>query len=489
MAVAVAALGMAAAGAAAQSADPDAAERQYRIARRLAAEGSPEAASALTRVVELDPDGPRADDALVEHARLLDVAEWPEDLGRISAARAKQARALLGRVLDGPADADRLSEARYYAALLRLEPLPDFDESRARFELITLATADHAEGWRHRARYTVAWLDEQQGRIERAAEAYTRVRIDAAETEAAVRAGVGLARIGLRSGDHGRAAALLQQAVDDQAPPVTAAASLRELAVRSLLARRGVARFTEPLRVVAPIPEVRSAIGPEPLPDGGVVVGDRKSGVILAVGPDGRPGGRWTLADLQALAVSPIGGIFAAAGTSIHRLELDRAAVPVASLGDYAPLGALAVDGAGRFWLIDRRGDRLGRLDPDAGAPVEVGPGKGSKLADISWDGRRLIVLHGKDRSLLAIDAQGTTRPVGGQGVQKPVAVTTDPTGTIAVLDGRSATVLFLDDAGRPLTSVACADAGLERPTSIGFGLDGALHLFDEASGAWAVLP
>ena len=37
--------------------DPAAAKRQYRVARRLAAEGSPDAAAALRRVVELDPRG------------------------------------------------------------------------------------------------------------------------------------------------------------------------------------------------------------------------------------------------------------------------------------------------------------------------------------------------------------------------------------------------------------------------------------------------
>ena len=39
------------------STDPAAAEREYRIARRLAADGSGEAAAALARVVALDPTG------------------------------------------------------------------------------------------------------------------------------------------------------------------------------------------------------------------------------------------------------------------------------------------------------------------------------------------------------------------------------------------------------------------------------------------------
>ena len=58
--------------------DPAAAAKQYRIARRLAAERSPEAAAALHTVVELDPDGALADDALIDLAKLHDVPRWPE---------------------------------------------------------------------------------------------------------------------------------------------------------------------------------------------------------------------------------------------------------------------------------------------------------------------------------------------------------------------------------------------------------------------------
>ena len=65
LAACAAALCAGAAAAAETPADPDAAERQFRLARRLVAEGSPEAAPALDRVLELDPRGALADDALV----------------------------------------------------------------------------------------------------------------------------------------------------------------------------------------------------------------------------------------------------------------------------------------------------------------------------------------------------------------------------------------------------------------------------------------
>jgi len=79
------------------AADPAAAERQYRIARRLAAEGSPEAADALQKVLQLDPKGDLADDALVDQALLAGLPRWPEDLGNLDEESARRALKLLGR--------------------------------------------------------------------------------------------------------------------------------------------------------------------------------------------------------------------------------------------------------------------------------------------------------------------------------------------------------------------------------------------------------
>ena len=81
-------------------ADADAAREQYRVARRLAAEGSPEARSALQRVVALDPGGELADDARVEQARLDLGLGWPEGVGGLDAEAAGRALALLDD--DGP---------------------------------------------------------------------------------------------------------------------------------------------------------------------------------------------------------------------------------------------------------------------------------------------------------------------------------------------------------------------------------------------------
>ena len=74
--IAAALLALGAAPPATAAGDADAAERQYRVARRLVAERSPEARAALDKVLALDPQGPRADDALVDQALLEGPARW-----------------------------------------------------------------------------------------------------------------------------------------------------------------------------------------------------------------------------------------------------------------------------------------------------------------------------------------------------------------------------------------------------------------------------
>ena len=119
-----------------EAADPAAAERQYRIARRLVAEGSSEARTALEKVIELDPVGSLADDATVEKALLLGVPRWPEELGRIEIREAQEALALVSWVAQELSGSDRALEARHLRALLLLEPLPFHDASEARLDLI-----------------------------------------------------------------------------------------------------------------------------------------------------------------------------------------------------------------------------------------------------------------------------------------------------------------------------------------------------------------
>ena len=134
-------------------ADRRAAENQYRVARRLAAQRSPEAGAALRRVVELDPKGPLADDALLDLADLEGVPLVPEQLGRVSLAAARRALAVLEELLRDHDSADRATEARIRRALLMLEPLPIRNATEARVDLLGVATAGSGDDLSPLARY------------------------------------------------------------------------------------------------------------------------------------------------------------------------------------------------------------------------------------------------------------------------------------------------------------------------------------------------
>ena len=66
----------------------------------------------------------------------------------------------------------------------------------------------------------------------------------------------------------------------------------------------------------------------------------------------------------------------------------------------------------------------------------------------------------------------------------RPATVAADPTGRLVVLDPRADTVYLLDGA-RESRGVALEDAGVSRATGAALGVDGRLHVFDAASGAW----
>jgi hypothetical protein len=139
--------------------------------------------------------------------------------------------------------------------------------------------------------------------------------------------------------------------------------------------------------------------------------------------------------------------------------------------------------------VLDRKGERLGLLEPGASVPRSVAEFRDSKLTALAWDGRRLLAIDFGMKTLLAIDVDGSYRPLVAQGLQKPLSVAVDPTGRIAVLDVKVGAVLFFTDDGVSLNQFDFAAAGIVRPTAISFGLDGALHLFDEATTAWVKLP
>ncbi len=485
--VLLAADGALAAGAA--SADPEGAAKQYRVARRLVAEGSPDASGALAKVYELDPTGPLADDALVEQALLLGVAAWPGELGRLAAPEAERAGGLLGRAVDSLPSGDRAGEARVLRALLRLEPLPGRDPARARLEFLAVGPGAADERWRTAARFGVAWIDERSGERERARSAYQRLAIDHPATGAGIRARARLAMLLLRDGNPRRAAALLEEVAGSGADAGRETADIRDLAVRTALRGAKVGGRWAGGTVVTSSSGLRGIAAAARLRDGGLLLADRKDDVILELGVDGTPGTRWTLPGVQALTEDPMGRRFAAAGEKLYRL-LPSGPVPVAQLGDFESPSAIAADEWGRIFALDRKGDRIGVLEPGAATPATLLGATGKvRLAGLVWDGARLVGLDAKTKWLVEVLPDGSLRPAASIPCEKPEAIAADPAGEVAVLDRKTGEVVLLGPDGEVRERLPIRGSGLERADMIALGADGSLDVLAEGSGTTVRFP
>jgi streptogramin lyase len=485
-AIVVAGLALAAVPASAKG-DPEAAERQYRIARRLAAEGSPQAGAALRKVIELDPGGALADDAMLDLADLEGIARWPEELGRISEDGASRALAILDELAETHAGGDRAVEARIRRALLYLEPLALRDPAVARMELLAIATTPGAGSWATRARYGLVWLDRIEGKAERAGNAYQRIVLDANDDPAAVRSAVGQGRLNLRAGLFSIAAAWLQEAVEREAPAETGAVDLRELAVRGVLRDLGEGNGWSPSLAERVPVAVRAPGEIARVPDGGWLVADRKGGGVLLLDSAGGATRQWPLDDVQAITVDRFGRSFVAAGEKIYRLHPSEA-VAVAGQGAVAPVSSIAVDQAGGVWMADRRGGRIARLDPAGTAPEVVWEDKQMKLGRLAWDGRRIVAVDFRSGRLVAISPSGADA-LGDATFSKPIDLATDAGGQIAVLDARAMQVVLVGPGGDVRARLATSAAGVGRPAALALGPDGSVDLFDEATGAIMRIP
>lgn len=440
------ALFVAAAPAFSQAPDPAAAERQYRIARRLAAEGSAKAAEAFRETVRLAPAGPLADDALVDEALLSGLPTFPDELGRLEPEALRASGTLLRRVVTELPGSDRAIEARYRAALLELEP--SSDASQARVELLAIAGVADSP-WSDPARYAVARIDERTGDLDRAAAAYHRLAIDRPGSPAALRARAGIGRILLRRGRHGSAAAWLQEAIDDGLPGSTGAGVLRDLAVRWVRraaspAWRWDAAASDPLAGEG----FRGVQALAPGPNGTFLSVDRKAGVVSRIDARGTVLERWTLDEPTAVATDPFGRIFAVAGDGVFRLNAGTSSA-VASLERAGDASSLAVDDAGGFWILDRKGEKLIRT-VEGGDPVDVRSFE-TGVSGIVWDGRRILAVEERGGRVFAIRPDRPEDPgetVASSGLKRAASIAVDPSGAILVADARSGECLLFDASG-----------------------------------------
>lgn len=464
--------------------DVDEAERQFRVARRLAAEGSPQALDAMRKVVALAPQGPLADDALVEQALLAGLARWPEQLGDLSAAGLAAASAPLDQVVRNFPGADRHAEASYRAAMLDLEPLNGRDVTGARLELLRVATRGASSEWGRAARYTLAWLAFQQGDLEQARQGMHRLLVDAPDSVAAQRAAVMLARDALARGEAGRAASLLQQAIARRADPRTGSLALRELAMRHLLESGRTAPASALERVVGGL-SLRGADAIAAGIDGGVAIADARGDAIVTLAADGAVTRRYALPDVEHVVVDEQGRYWAADGESVMRLDPERGVVTVASQGEFAPARAIAVGRGGTIWLVDRRGERIGVIRPGETVPQQIWNERGARLVSLGLAADRLVGLDSKSRGLVALAVDGKPLAMQTPDLGRATSLAVDPAGRIVAIDPREALATILDHAGKRLAVINLAEGGATEPVVATWGFDGVLHVYDEESGSW----
>jgi hypothetical protein len=470
--------------AAAEAAAPDAARDALRVARRFAAEKAAGADDAFAKVVSIDPAGPLADDALVERALLRGLALWPDDLGRVGAPAWREAQGWLDGAASIPR-ADRAVEARYLLALGRLEPLPEREPDAARRALLAIASDDAGGAWASRARYAIGWLDREEGSDERARRAWMRVVVDDPRSDAAVRARLGLGVLDLAAGRPGRAALRAQEVVDEGGNRAAAAAALRAAALLDLGRQesppRGFSRAAAKGSVGRSVPAL--AIDAR----GGWLAADRREGVVLRFDREGRPSGRWTVEDPTALAVDPFGRVLLASGQRLFFLD-DGGVRPIADLGRFASASGIAADASGRVFVLDKRGDRIGVLEPGATAVVPLREERGTRVAGIAAIGGRLFGVGSRGEGWIGYSGTGIESPVAAVPAASVASFCIDPAGRIVVLDEKTGGVAVVSRAGAIVDRFDPRGSGVEEPARVACDADGSLVVLDGKSGAlWRI--
>jgi DNA-binding beta-propeller fold protein YncE len=477
-------------GAAAQDVqDPSAVERQYRLAQRLGADRSPDAAPAFEKVVALAPDGPFADDALVDLARLSGLPDWPEEVAVLDVARATAAVVRLEKVVNTYADGDRALEARYRLALIRMAPIAGRDAARARRELIALAGSPSPDHWVVAARYALGVLDEQAGAVERAAGAFARIVVEQPGSDVVPRASAGFGRTLLAKGAFGVAAGWLQEAIEAGAPPGVRAEPQRDLALREVLRERAPGRRWAAANAPFPvIPTTRGASLLTTAADGRLVVFDRKNDALQVFAETGIGAPAVPVPEVTALATDPYGRVFMATKDNLLRWDAIGPTV-VLTLGSFGAAAAIAVDASGAVWIADRKGDRVARWIPGTPAAVLVRESKGAGVAALAFAGGRVIAVEEKSGRIVVLADRGGEAFFGTVTFRRPVALAVDASGRVSVLDEKSETVTRFTPSGEVSDTLSLRMIGVSRPLAIAAAPDGAIRILDGSTGAVAVAP
>lgn len=412
----------------------------------------------------------RAREAL--DAMASSLIERPDLVELLDEPTVRDALRAVDDLLESEPSFELRAELLYRRAMLRLEPLPTYDARAAREDLEQAIGMSSA--WEAAARYALGWMQEVGGQVDLAFDVYRRLEVDHPASDAAAWADVGRARMRLRSADYGTAAARLQRALDAGLDD-RGVRRLRELAVAGLMRQVGA---SDPSTARAFETGIRAPIAMLATPAGGVVLATRRPAEVVLFAENGARTDEWSIEGLQALAISPAGRLLAAGTETIFRLENAGRSVPIAELGEFKALAAIAAAVDGSVWLLEGRGRRLGHLRPGAARPELVREDERWRLNGLLADGSRLLALDSRSRALIAFESDGAERVMFDGTGRRLESLAVDPSGRIALLDSRNSQVVFVSPSGRAEPPLD-ARQYLEESRALALGPRGELMLLD----------
>lgn len=208
---------------------------------------------------------------------------------------------------------------------------------------------------------------------------------------------------------------------------------------------------------------------------------------------------------LTSLALISLHGEIAHAAPPLPDLELSREPAPVSPvdlilLSPWIPLPetmpfhpeALAADGLGRLFALDRGRGRIVRIDPDGAARSfaagdQGGPRFAQLVALYAGSGPDLFALDPSRNLLYQFDLEGRLRSQIGYGGAElgfidAVDFALDKSGELLLLDRSGNRLLRFDRFGRFLLDLAegaTGSARLESPTRLALDADGEIYVLD----------
>ena len=135
------------------------------------------------------------------------------------------------------------------------------------------------------------------------------------------------------------------------------------------------------------------------------------------------------------------------------------------------------------FWLLDRPGERVGRIEPGRDSIRTLWEGRG--LSALCWNGRRLAAIDEREKRILVFDDSGAVEELVTAGLLRPIDLAADRLGNFAVLDIKARNVRFFDSRGKLLGTIDYEGAGVAEPVALGVWRSGGLQIYDDSNGSW----